>query len=897
MRELLARLRDWLRRSRLEEELSEELAFHRQQLERDARRDGLAPDAAARTARRRLGNLPRTQEAARERWSIPWLEHLLHDTRYALRGLKRSPGFTLSAVLTLGLGIGANAAMFGVIDQLMFRPHPYLTDPGTVHRVYLQYRFRDREFTVDNFEYARYLDFRRWATAFSQYAAFFPYTGAVGTGEAARERRIAPVSASFWDFFHAPPALGRYFGPAEDQTPVGAPVAVLSYEFWVAEFGGRDVLGQTLQVGAIPCVIIGVTPQGFLGVSEDNPPAVYLPITAYAGRRGDDDGREYFVNYNWGWMEMIVRRKEGVSRDAATSDLTGAFVRSWTRQRDLDPEHVWPAELARPRAIPGAVKQAAGPTAGLESRTLLWVTGVAVVVLLIACANVTNLFLARALRRRREVALRLALGVSRGRLVAQSLTESLTLSGLGCALGLGLAQSGGLTLRRLFLGDVSGLDLLSDTRTLAVALGAALLAALITGLVPVLFASHHDAGPALKAGVREGPYQRSRARTVMLVAQGALSVVLLVGAALFVRSLDHVRDLRLGFDAEPVLFASQNLRGTRLTEEEQIALGRRLLETGQAIPGVERAAWVSSVPFWSTSTTSLFVAGIDSVQRLGSFTYQTATVDYFGTMGTRILRGRGFEPGDRAGAPRVAVVSESMARVLWPGREAMGQCMRVGADTMPCTTVVGIAEDAVQRGSLIEEQPFRYYLPLEQYRPIRGFALMLRMRGDPAESVEPVRRALQAVMPGQSYVSVRPFRDIIDARRRSWRVGATMFVAFGGLALLVSAVGLYGVIAYNVTQRLHEVGVRIALGARVGDVLRLIMGQGIRFALAGVVLGSVLALTASRWVQPLLFRQSARDPAVYGLVGTLLLLVAVLASSVPALKALRADPNAALRAE
>jgi predicted permease len=897
MRELLVRLRDWLRRDRLERELTDELAFHRQHLEADARARGLDPEAAARAARRRLGNLPRTQEAARERWSVPWLEHLLHDARYALRGLRRSPGFTLGAVITLGLGIGANAAMFGVIDRLMFRPHPYLTDPGTVHRVYLRYRFRDQEFTVDNFEYARYLDFRRWSTAFSGYASFFPYTEAVGVGEAARERRIAAVSASFWDFFQARAARGRYFGPAQDRTPRGEPVAVLSHEFWMAEFGGQDVLGQTLQVGSIPCTIIGVTPKGFVGVFEDDPPAVYLPITTYAGSRPDDDGREYFVNYNWGWMEMMVRRKPGVSRDAATADLTSAFVRSWRQQRDLDPDHTWPVELARPRAIPGAVKQAAGLTAGLESRTLLWVTGVAVVVLLIACANVANLVLARALKRRKEVALRLALGVSRGRLIAQSLTESLTLSALGCLVGLALAQWGGLALRRLFLGAVSWLDLLTDARTLAVALGAAVVAALITGLLPVLVASGSDVGPTLKAGVREGTYQRSRARTAMLVAQGALSVVLLVGAALFVRSLSHVRNLPLGFDPQPVLFASQNLRGTRLTEEEQIALGRRLLVTGQTLPEVERAAWVSSVPWWSTSTTSLFVAGIDSVRRLGSFTYQTATRDYFAAMGTRVLRGRGFEPGDRAGAPLIAVVSESMARVLWPGREAIGQCMRVGADTMPCTTVVGIAEDAWQRGNLTDAQPFRYYLPLEQYRPVRGFALMLRMRGDPGQSVEPVRRALQAVMPGQSYVTVRPFREIIDARRRSWRVGAAMFVAFGGLALLVSAVGLYGVIAYNVAQRLHEVGVRIALGAGVGDVLRLIMGQGIRFALAGVVLGVGLALLASRWVQPLLFRQSARDPAVYALVGAMLLLVAVLASSIPALRATRADPNAALRAE
>jgi predicted permease len=896
MRELIARLLDWLRRDRLDQELTEELAFHQARLEQEGRARGLDPEDAARAARRRLGNLPRTREAARDRWSLPWLEHFLQDLRYALRGLRHAPAFTVSAVVTLGLGIGANAAMFGVMDRLMLRPHPFLREPGTVHRVYLQYRFRDREVTTDGFEYTRYLDLQRWSTAFSQFAAFFPHTGAVGVGDAARERQIGAVSAGFWEFFDAPPALGRYFGPSEDRTPRGESVAVLSHEFWTTEFGGQNVLGQTLQVSNVPCVIIGVAPRGFVGVNDEAPPAVYLPITTWAGSRPGSAGAEYFQDYSWGWMEMMVRRQPGVTREAARADLTNAYLRSWNKEREMTPAYTSPAELARPRAVPGALKQGAGPDPGLEARTVLWITGVAVVVLLIACANVANLFLARALKRRREVALRLALGVSRGRLAAQSLTESLTLSLIGCAAGLALAQWGGAGLRRLFLDNPTGLDLLTDARTLAAAAGAALLAAFITGWAPVLFTPRDDVGQTLKAGVREGTYQRSRARTAMLVAQGALSVVLLVGAGLFVRSLNHVRDMRLGFDADPVLFVNRNLRGMALSDSEQVVLGRKLLETGQAIPGVERAAWVSSVPFWSTSSTGLHVTGIDSVGRLGRFTYQTATLDYFSAMGTRIVRGRGFEPGDVAGAPRVAVVSESMARVLWPGRDAIGECMRVQSDTMPCTTVVGIAEDAVQ-SSLTDEQPFRYYMPIEQFRPAGGFALMLRMRGDPAASVEPVRWVLQAVMPGQSYVTVRPFREVIDGRRRSWRVGATMFVAFGGLALLVSAVGLYGVIAYNVTQRLHELGVRIALGAQTGDVVRLVMSQGVRFALAAAALGCVLALLASRWVEPLLFRQSARDPAIYALVGGLLVTVALVASSIPALRASRADPNAALRAE
>jgi hypothetical protein len=305
---------------------------------------------------------------------------------------------------------------------------------------------------------------------------------------------------------------------------------------------------------------------------------------------------------------------------------------------------------------------------------------------------------------------------------------------------------------------------------------------------------------------------------------------------------------------------------------------------------------VSSIPFWATSGTALFVSGIDSVRRLGRFTYQTSTPDYFKVMDTRILRGRPFTAEDRAGAPRVAVVSEAMARVLWPGREALGQCMRVGADTMPCTTVIGIAEDAIQR-DLLTDQRFRYYLPIEQYGPTGGSFLLARMKGNPAGQVEAVRKALQRVMPGQTYVTVLPLQEVINGQLRSWQVGATMFVAFGILALLVAAVGLYGVISYNVAQRTHELGVRIALGAQSYDVVRLVIGQGISFAMAGVAIGLAAALLVSRWIQPLLFQQSARDPVTYGFVGALLLAVALAASFAPALRATRADPNTALRSD
>jgi len=896
MREWLARILDWFRRDRLDAELREELAFHRTQLERDGQAGGVSPTDAQRAARRQLGNVTRVHEDARERWSVPWLDHLQQDVRYALRGLRRAPGFTASAVVTLGLGIGANVAMFGVIDRLMFRPHAYLRDPSHVHRVYLQTTDRDQVVTRNGMEYTRYLDLRRWTTSFSDYAAYSYGAMAVGTGEASREQSVAAVSASFFRFFNARPALGRFFVAAEDSTPVGASVAVLDYGYWQSAFGGRsDVIGQALQVGSVTCTIIGVAPRGFTGVAESSAPAIYIPITTFAGHQTGPDAREYFVNYHWGWMDMMVRRKPGVTIAAANADLSNAHIRSWNAERAMS-QRLPTVEIARPRAIVSSLRSAAGPDPGLEARTLLWVTGVAAVVLFIACANVANLLLARALRRRREVALRVALGVSRMRLVAQSLTESVVLALLGCVVGLAVAQWGGLALRRLFIDETSRFDLLTDARTVLVAFGVAIVAALLTGIAPVLFTARGELISTLKMGPREGTYHRSPARSLLLIMQGALSTALLVGAGLFVLSLNHVRNMRIGFDADRMLIVVRHLRGAEMSDSASARLGLRLLEQGQSTPGVEHAAWVSSVPFWITSSTGLFVPGIDSVNRLGRFTYQQGTSDYFQTMGTRILRGRGFTKDDRANSPPIVVVSQSMAKVLWPGQDAIGKCIRIGADTKPCTTVVGVAED-VSHESLTEESRNRYYLPIEQFRPSYGFGVLLRMRGDPAQSMERVRQSMQTVMPGQTYVTVQQMSTVIEGQQRSWRVGATMFVAFGGLALIVAAIGLYGVIGYNVAQRMHELGVRVALGASSPDVVRLVVGQGVRFAVAGIALGSGLALVAGRWIQPLLFEQSARDGRVFGAVGGVLLAVAVLASALPARRATRVDPNTVLRTD
>ena len=359
-------------------------------------------------------------------------------------------------------------------------------------------------------------------------------------------------------------------------------------------------------------------------------------------------------------------------------------------------------------------------------------TGVAVIVLLIACANVTNLMFARVLRRRREVAVRLALGVSRGRLVAQFLTESLLLAFLGGAAGVAIAQWGGAPLRLLVLSDNAGGGA-ADARTLVAAAALALVSGVLIAVGPVLLVVRGDITASLRAGVREGTSQRSRLRSALLIVQGALSVILLVGAGLFVRSLVNVRDMHMGWDAGPVLVAETNLRGLELDSAGSVAFRHRILAAAQSIRGVTSAARINADPF-GTNTDFLAVAGIDSVARLGRFNQQWATPEYFKTVDTRIVRGRAFAEDDREGAPLVTVVSESMARTLWPGRDAIGQCMRVGSNTQPCTTVIGIAEDAVQ-GSLADDQHLLYYLPFDQLAgSSRGFhgRFLLRVVGPDA---------------------------------------------------------------------------------------------------------------------------------------------------------------------
>ncbi len=825
------------------------------------------------------------------------MDALFQDLKYAARTLAKSPGFTLGVVLTLGLGIGANVTMFSVVDRMLFRPPPLLRDPGRTHRVYLVTDYQGRPFASGTVQYPRYQDLTSWTTSFARTAVFTEEDLAIGVGADAREMRVGIVSASFFGFFDAPPASGRYFTAAEDTPPSGAAVAVLGYGYWQTNYAGRaNVLGTTLQIGPTTYTIIGVAPKGFVGLWPNQQPIAFIPITSYAAAisTGKRFGNEsWWTTYTWRWASMLVQSKPGVSAAAANADLTNAFLRSYVAQLPAARGLPRPEE-ARPRAIAASVLSERGPNESSFAKVATWVGGVAVIVFLIACANVANLLLVRSFQRRREIAIRLALGVSRGRLLSQLLTESLLLAVLGGAVGIVLADWGGAWLRLGFLPRSAAASVVNDPRTLFFAGSVALAAGLLTGLAPALQLGRGLLSD-LRAGARDVAYRRSRTRRALLVLQGALSVVLLVGAGLFVRSLQHVRDVPLGYDADRVLLVELNGRGESLDSARMVALRHELLATAQAIPGVERAALQLTTPFWSSWDVPLFVAGIDSVSRLGEFDLNAVSPDYFAAMGTRIVRGRGIGAEDSHNAPPVMVVSEAMARALFPGRDPIGACVRISASSAPCTTVVGVANN-IKVQQLGDDPALLYYLPAEQWHPQSG-GLFIRTRGPAAGSAEAIRRGLQRTMPGASYVTVTPLSEIISHETESWTLGATMFLIFGTLALMLAAIGLYSVVAYSVAQRTPELGIRTALGAQFGDVIRLVLGEGMALGLIGIAIGVALALLGSRWVGPLLFNESPRDPVVFGGVALVLLGVAALASYIPALRATRVDPVVALRTE
>jgi predicted permease len=701
------------------------------------------------------------------------------------------------------------------------------------------------------------------------------------------------VSASLWQLFDAKPVIGRFFGPNEDRDPGGARVAVLSYSYWQSQYAGADsVLGKLINIGPTQWTIIGVAPRRF-AATQMKAPIAFVPIAVSAVDGFGSMWDRYRNTYNITWLELFARSKDGISVEAMTADLTSAYRRSYEAQIAIE-RRTLPIDVAKPRVVLYPVFEERGPEPSATTKVATWLLGVAAVVLLIACANVGNLLLGRALRRRREIAVRLALGIGRARLASQLLIESLVLASLGAIAGLLVAHWGGRAMRAVLMPQVEWESTIADGRVLMFAAVTAVLAGILAGVAPIFQSGRTDVATALKAGAREGYGHRSRLRAFLLVMQAALSVVLLVGAGLFVRSLQNVNAVDMGYDADKIVWVEPQMRGTRLDSVQQRMLLERLKGGAREYPGVEDVTVALTVPFSTTYSDDVFLPGQSSASKLGDFIMQGASTGYFNTTGTRIIRGRSFDVEDRAGSPLVAIVSKAMADGLWPQQDAIGKCIKTSADTAPCRTVIGVAED-VKFGSFASEWNLVLYLPEAQLGS-NYYSLFVRMRGDAATASDGLRRFLQDRMPGIAYLTAKPMNDVIEPQMRSWQLGATMFAVFGGLALALAAIGLYSVVAHSVVQRTHEVGVRIALGARSGDVIGLIVRESVAVVLVGVVVGAAAAMIAARWVKPLLFEISPRDPIVLLIVGLLLPAVAVAASMIPALRATRVDPNVALRA-
>jgi predicted permease len=886
----------------LARELEEEVQFHLESYAEELRARGLSPEAARAEAARRFGDLDaaRAEIGAVDRRRLRGVrrreygEALRQDLRDAWRGLRREPGLALVVVLTLALGIGANAAMFGVLDRLMLSGPPHVVDADRVFRLYATRTDEGARRTSSGFSYATYEAVRAGAPAFSRLAAYtLPGEVAVGRGEDVEPLKISYATASLFPLLGTRPALGRFYGPAEDTPPAGAPVVVLGYEAWQRRFAGdSSVVGRSLSLVGRPYTVVGVAPRGF-GGAEQEPVDLWAPVSSDPSPPTPD----WPTSRNARWVHVVGRLAPGATLQRAALEATTVERRAHAAagapagERDVDVS-------ARPLWFDRSGKES------LEVLVSRWLVGVAVVVLLVACANVANLLLARSLRRRREVAVRVALGIRRGRLVRLFLAEGMLLAGAGGAAGLLLAYWGGQFLRATLLANMAWAGPPVDARVLVLAGAATLVTGLLVSLLPAVQASRPNLVAALREGT-PGAGVRSRLRAGLTIAQAALSVVLLVGAGLFAASLQNVRQLRLGIDTDRVLLVT--LTYPRLTElpeaqraaerARRAALRAELHERLRRVPGVAGTAASAGVPFHSGLGVDVRAEGHDSLPVLpGGGPYVSAvTPDYFATAGTRVLRGRAFTAADRQGAEPVALVSATMARVLWPRGDAIGRCLYVGADTAPCARIVGVAED-VHRFQLREEPALQYYVPLEQV-PMGGAVTMVRAAGDPAALVPVIRRGVQQVDPSVRYVTTQLLQDAVSPKMRPWRLGAALFGLFGVLALVVAAIGLYSVMSYATAQRTREMGVRLALGARPGDVGRLVIRSGFTLAAAGIALGVLAAVAGGRWAEPLLFDTSPRDPTVLGGVALALLAVAVVASTLPAWRAARIAPATALRTD
>jgi predicted permease len=897
------------RRDLTEAEVDEELSYHLELRVEQLMARGITREAAEAEARRRFGGswddtVRHLYDAGGLREETldmrEQLDAIRSDIAYALRRLARQPGFALVVVLTFALGIGANATIFGVVDRLLLRPPAQIVRPAEVMQVGIVLNSRGRERFSGRFSYPMFELLRADTAAFTDVVlSTGSATSTLNPGPAAEPITTTLVSGGFFKSLGTPAALGRVL-TAEDDTESASPVMVLSHAFWQRRFGGdRSIIGQTLRIGPGQFTVVGVAPPEFTGVETKRIDA-WIPVSSAGSLRLI--GKTWRTDWPSFWLLVYVRVRPGMSKTVVTERIRAMYTNaheSWKAANGItEPDR--PVTVAVQSIMPS--DQLRDNPEAKVSRLLV---AVAALVLLIACANVANLLLARGAERRREIAVRLALGVSRGRLVRLLVAETVILAALGGLVALLVARVGVRALYLTLLEEFAMSESAVDWRVVAMTVALVVFTTLLAGLVPALRASGPNVTSSLKAGGREGSTGRSTLRTALLVTQAGLSVILVVGAGLFVQSLRQAASIELGYEPDRVAAASFGLEALMgvsslgASKAERQSRFEAMRERLARVPGVAEATMSATHPLLQLRF------GLDVHLRPGDTLsgygrerpgYNVIMANYFTTLGIALLDGRPITSDDIATNARVAVVNQRAARRYWPNERAVNQCVYLESDST-CTTVVGVAADA--REQLNSPEPrLMIYVPANPRWDSEMNVLLVRSRGDDASRlITPIRRAIQTSAPNLPFADVHTFSELLAPQTRPWRIGATLFALFGGLAVIVAAVGLYSAISYSVAQRRHEFGVRFALGAQVSDVVGLVIGQGLRSVVVGIAAGVVVSLLAGRFIADLLFNTSPKSPVVFGSVVAFMILVALIASFVPARRASRVDPVTALRGD
>ncbi|MBZ5727632.1 MAG: ABC transporter permease [Acidobacteriia bacterium] len=847
------------------------------------RGEGLSQADAELAARRAFGNRTAAEETFHESRRWLWWDAAGKDLAYALRTLRRNPVFTAAAALTLALGIGANTAIFSLIDTALLRPLPY----PHAERIMALYA-RNARSDCDALSPATFLDYRRQDSSFEHLAAYRE-TAFNLTGQDRPERIDgATVTPDFFAVMGVPAELGRTL-TVEQEAPGGARSVVLGYSLWQRRFGGNaEILGRAIEIDGEPLTVVGVMPPYFRypPACEAWRPARYaVPEQPLRPEVNQSDSRDSH------YFSTIARLKAGTTRAEALAqaDTIAARLR-----------RLYGEDEAMARATLLTLQD---DLIGETRPALLVLLGAVALLLLIACANVANILLARGASRQKEIAIRGALGAGRARLVRQFLTEGLTLGAMGGVLGVAVAYLARVPLRALlpvdaYAGTVGQLN----ARVLAFTALATVSSAVLFGLFPALQATGFDLNAVLKEAARgSGAGVRARrARSVLVVAEVALAGVLLIGAGLLLRSFSRLLAVPEGFEAEHVLSLQLTLSRARYPDDAGRArLVRQLLERMDAVPGVAAAAAISRLPLNPGNSTR----GIDVKGRVAppggdpGPDYLVASPGYFRALGIRVVKGRAFTERDGADAAPVVIVNQAMARYFWPQQDPIGQWVTVGAcgkENEWCQ-VVGVVDDVRQHGLDQAPRP-AVYVPYAR-DPWPFMAFVVRTRTEPAAAAPAIESAVYSVDKEQPVFNVRPMQDVVAQSLSPRRLRMTLIGAFAFLALGLAAVGIYGVTAYSVAQRRQEIGIRMALGAKRGDVLRTVVGEALRLAVAGVAAGAAMSLALTRFLAGMLYGIQLTDGATYAGVGILLVATAVVSSLIPAWRAARADPLASLRVQ